>query len=617
MITILQEPLGLTPTNAEHIYTFSSTLNNDPNYPNFKFVVDVWFRPNTAPEKVARLKIYPNEYGRGIVDVGEILTSYIKGNPRSETAQGAGWNTTGSTAYTATTYNGLISNARYVSNQNAYNDITTYDPFYQIEEYRVMIGEQYTEQVGSITNEIILIPSDVSVYPSSMSVFNGTGNTISWTGAAINQIVQTGNTIEWAVYSGSPTSTSPVASGYYTGSTQTNILPTSPYGSGWTLEIIELYSNIKWYYTNGGSSWVFVEQVLPDMLFGYENSNYGGIFMPYQKQIWPGRQINTTNFNYNKINNQYWSSGNTYGTNNHLFYEAYKYQFTGYTYQGETAPALFLNNFGDALGSFGYSGDSSNRIRHRKHHYQCPIVLSFFNKKNLLYTNNSIGITSTIVENNSVVGVSSYQFDYTAPYTNFWYNPSEILQTYTNIFDNHPGKQIYLNTYDDNGERNSEWVRFDLSDTNCLSTPIHFLYLNSNGVWDTITFDRKSIKTFNITRDIYAQTSNLNKPLYNRLSTDARKVVYDIDVVEQITAQSDFADENDRILFEELFMSPEAYMIREHEQYEIPYQQKTPYLIPINILSNSVERFKSRYNKLFQYSFNFEYNPIKLYRTSF
>jgi hypothetical protein len=235
----------------------------------------------------------------------------------------------------------------------------------------------------------------------------------------------------------------------------------------------------------------------------------------------------------------------------------------------------------------------------------------------LLYTNNSIGITATIVENNAVVGFDTYQFDYTAPYTDFWYNPSEILQTYTNIFDNHPGKQIYLNTYDDNGERNSEWVRYDLSDMNCLSTPIHFLYLNSNGVWDTITFDRKSVKTFNIKRDIYAQTSNLNKPLYNRLSSDARKVVYNLDVVETITAQSDFADENDRVLFEEFYMSPEAYMIREHEQYNVPYQTKTPYLIPINILSNSVERYKSRYNKLFQYSFNFEYNPIKLYRTSF
>jgi hypothetical protein len=114
MITILQEPLGLTPTNAEHIYTFSSSLYNNPSYPNFKYVVDVWFRPNTAPERVVRLKIYPNEYGVGIVDVNEILQSYIKGNPRSETAQGAGWNSTGSTAYTASTYNGLISNARYV-----------------------------------------------------------------------------------------------------------------------------------------------------------------------------------------------------------------------------------------------------------------------------------------------------------------------------------------------------------------------------------------------------------------------------------------------------------------------------------------------------------------------
>lgn len=612
MITILQEPLGLTPTNAEHIYTFTSDKIGNPLYPNFKFVVDVWFRPNTAPERVARLKIYPNQSNVGIVDVSEVLNNYIKGNPRSETPQGAGWNTTGSTAYTASTFNGLISNARYVSNQNAYNDDDLYDPLYQIEEYRVLIGEQYT--LSGV--DTLVIPGDVSVYPSSMDVFNGTGNTISWTGAAINQIVQSGSNVNYAVYSGSTFGT-PVSFGSYTGSTQLNVLPTTPFGSGWTLIITENYSQIQWVYVNGGSSWVFVEKRERALIFPSTFIEYGGLYMPFQKQIWPGRQINTTNFNYNRVNNQYWNLSNTGGTNNHLFYEAYKYQFTGYTSQGVSAPALFLNNFGDDLSSFSYSGDSSTRIRHRKHHYQCPIVLSFFNKKNLLFTNNSIGVTTTIVENYNVLDVSSYQFDFTAPYTDFWYNPEEILQTYTNIYDNHPGKQIYLNTYDDNGERNSEWVRFDLSDMNCLSTPIHFLYLNSNGVWDTITFDRKSIKTFNISRDIYAQTSNLNKPLYNRLSTDSRKIVYNLDVVETITAQSDFADENDRVLYEELFMSPEAYMIKEHEQYNVPYQTLTPYLIPINILSNSVERFKSRYNKLYQYSFNFEYNPIKLYRTSF
>jgi hypothetical protein len=92
---------------------------------------------------------------------------------------------------------------------------------------------------------------------------------------------------------------------------------------------------------------------------------------------------------------------------------------------------------------------------------------------------------------------------------------------------------------------------------------------------------------------------------------------YNIDVTESVVAQSDFVYENDRILYEELFMSPEIYLMEDHNEDGVEYKQNAPYLIPIILTSNSVEQYKNKYNKLYQYTIEFNYTPIKLYRTSF
>lgn len=596
-ITILQQPLGLTPTNAEHIYSFSSSTASSVT--NFKFVVDVWFRVNTDPVKVARLKVYPNSYGVGMVDVSEILTNYFKANPRSETPQGAGFNITGGTSYTSSTPNGLISNARYISEANAYNEYNDYTPYYHIEEYRVLVGEQY--DVAGATQ--IIIDTDPTIAPSSFSA-SSSGSTFSWFNAAVNQPNWTGDTITYAAYTSYPFGL-PYALG---SSTSANGSATITGNTGNVLQIEEVYSGVRalfvWF-----SGWVF--------------SNYTRLLddNPTTKISWPGRQINIVNFNYNKVDNQYWSSGNTFATNNHLFYEAYKYQFTGSTYQGDTAPALFLNNFGDDYSSVITPQTSSTRVRHRNHHYQCPIVLDFFSRKNYLYTN-EVQAVQVVKTSGSTMNpaawetIENYIIDY-PPYTNNWYNPQEILTTFTNIYDQYPGYTIAAWVISTGDTRISEVVQYNLSQSSCLSDPIHFLYLNSNGVWDTITYDRKNVKKWDIKKDTYAQNVSFNKPLYNRLSSDARNVVYDLDVVESVKAQSDFVYENDRILFEELYMSPEVYLMEQHQEDDVSYQQNTPYLIPVIITSNSVEEYKNRYNKLYQYTIEFNYNPIKPYRTSF
>ena len=84
IINIDQSPLTITPSNGEHIYTLSST---GYTLQNFKFVIDVYFRPSNVdftgePQPAARLKVRPNSYGKAIVELEEIVRTFLKANPR-------------------------------------------------------------------------------------------------------------------------------------------------------------------------------------------------------------------------------------------------------------------------------------------------------------------------------------------------------------------------------------------------------------------------------------------------------------------------------------------------------------------------------------------------------
>ena len=76
--------------------------------------------------------------------------------------------------------------------------------------------------------------------------------------------------------------------------------------------------------------------------------------------------------------------------------------------------------------------------------------------------------------------------------------------------------------------------------------------------------------------------------------------------------------ENDRVIVEELFLSTQVYLIKDNYYFEdpAPAYSKQPYLIPIVITNTSLQEYKQRYNKLFQYTLNFRYNPNQLYRST-
>ena len=193
-ITILQTPLDYTPTNAQHAYTAVSTLSGATD---FRYLFDVWVNPRTGPEKIARLVVAPNTYGVGIVDVGDIVRNYIKPNPRDDEGQSTG---VGFANLAAGTKNVLLVKAsrnkvNYGSTtfieSNAFNTNTAYEELVHVGEYKVLIGEQYTNASGITIQDICETPWIVqsTMYyteTDSFAPYAGTPNTINIFDASLN-----------------------------------------------------------------------------------------------------------------------------------------------------------------------------------------------------------------------------------------------------------------------------------------------------------------------------------------------------------------------------------------------------------------------------------------------
>ena len=80
-----------------------------------------------------------------------------------------------------------------------------------------------------------------------------------------------------------------------------------------------------------------------------------------------------------------------------------------------------------------------------------------------------------------------------------------------------------------------------------------------------------------------------------------------------VQAQTTWMDENDVENYRDFFLSNYVYqIIQKIGEGDILYST----LIPVSITESTFEEYKSRYNKLYQYTMNYVYNPIKQFNTS-
>jgi len=599
VITVNQRPLTLTPSNTEHIYNVISTNIGETDY---RYVFDIWVDTNTAnPQKITRLITAPNSYGKGIINVDEIISNYVEGNARSESPQYTSQTTTGNTPYS------IITNTKGFSTSNAYNGNDDYNTQVHVRDYRVMVGEQWTSGTTTVT----FISTEVDIPGSTMTGAVVSGRP-SWYGAGANipegSALQTG--VEW----------------YYQGTSGTssnldgNILPVSPTPvAGYTVEIIEKYSGIQMDFEYTGFEWLLLGYTWP------AGTDYEAFYSPPAVTIWPGTSLKQGTYTPYLSNNDYWTA--TSPDTQHEWWEAKTYLMSGTTVN-ESQPSRFLTTAGDELFTINSAsaGINTSRVRRRRHHPSCPILISWFNgflseNANFEFNNDLqlLGYASASTQSGDYLISWEEEYPYHS-YTGITPQNERILYWNQIQPDLAGGKIAFwlansVGNYQYDGYGYSEILEYYLEQDDCLSDPVHVLFLNRQGVWDTYTLDRKALESNTITRDIYSQTSSLNNDVYSLLSTNRRKTIFYQELTQEMTVNTWYLTDNDKQIVEDLFLSPEVYIIEDHDWTGKTEKSYNPYLLPVVLKTNSIQEYKNRYNKLVQYTFTLEYTPINKYYT--
>lgn len=192
-LKIFQQPLEVSPSHADH--TWNVALNDYSGYTDIKLVADIYKNPYRNDSgstqdfgKIARLLIPPNDFGHCIFNVESIIVNILNPNPRNLGMVISGSSATTNpylvrvadsqtTSVELQTNQATITNDRTstISFSNGFNGgYEGFQNIYQINEYRILFGVQYTSGGTTTTT----VPTDFSAYTSY------TGGTILPTSAS-------------------------------------------------------------------------------------------------------------------------------------------------------------------------------------------------------------------------------------------------------------------------------------------------------------------------------------------------------------------------------------------------------------------------------------------------
>lgn len=601
IINVDQSPLTITPSNGEHIYTLSST---GYTLSNFKYIVDVYFKAQGQSEELqARLKVSPNSYGKAIMDVGEVIRTFLNSNPR----------------FSGTTYPYLnyvaeensvitLSDASRTRDYNAYNlwpggsPNANLEQLWHIAQYRCVVGCEY----ASGSTIVVDVNPSASFQPDYVTIFPGVDNSLipePYLGAAT------------------------LGSGYT--------------GSANFFQV----DNQGWYYYD---------------LFSHVYQR------PNAKECRSYRFANVSDFQTAVIQ----STNCNYGQNIYNIFPGDTFEWcalegTVLVLTGDTTyledmgrcdgynpvtdcpgPGRFLNAAGQTeCPVVQADGVSVTNVRRRMHHPDCPIIVSFLNGKNDYFTNDiySIAIrgaldhgapyTYSAESDNRIataIPVIEEQPNSTFRMLNF-YLPYNVTKNNTlNAIPTDAKKVCFYGTsYTSNANNRlniasatTEVLEFWMQPRDCINTPIHVLFMNSKGMWDTYTLGKKSTRTINLERKNYQQESSLNKQFYARGSADrGAHHIYETTADYTWDCNTWFMNDADTEIMQELFMSQDVFIITgttiQPQECQSCLQEVRLYqhLIPVVITQKDFMVYEQKYQKIYQYNLTLHWGSVKRFRT--
>ena len=144
----------------------------------------------------------------------------------------------------------------------------------------------------------------------------------------------------------------------------------------------------------------------------------------------------------------------------------------------------------------------------------------------------------------------------------------------TNTGFNFQNATYYIVTAVHAGSAVSQGYRFNIVGADCKGyETIRLAFLNSLGAWDYYNFTKKSTRITQINKSVMKQnygeipaysTTNIGDILdasyYNQGTYDGGTRVFNVNATETIEANTDFVNEEEAAILEELFLSPDVYM---------------------------------------------------------
>ena len=605
MITIQQEPYGLQPVNTEHIWTIYD--DEYTGYTNYKYVVDFYIDPyEEGWEKMGRIKLRPNSYGKASFNARDIIKNYIAPNPRKE-----------QTTFTLWEYQPIINGSGFTFT-NYLNDDDNYETLRQVANYRILIGKEYTS--GGTTT--LSIPTDYYVPNYDLDI-SKVGNTFTWSNAngwedLVSDYAKTAYTwnsgFTWTHTTGAGVFIDGQSSTLDAGSTTQ--VPGDPGDIFW------IYSNATgcgyWWRAEGiTATWTFKGSYSQSNTFdgcSEDHSDFKTIWLGTASNLWTDTDpLSPSTYSNRLVNSNY---GYLYQLNNSANAPYLVPSTPGLENQPwRISRGSFLNTYGTDFKRFEIQGatgqyETEPYLFYRQHHRDCPIILNWFSGKNGLYQN----IYDFLYEG---TGNTSNLLNFTTQHTPLsdgtgTFTPAnELIQSFVKTdIDPTADKLVFMISNAGGVDSQYVWedgrsmgLVYELYGGECIEDPVHFLFINRHGTFDTYTFGQKNIRSHSTSISTYAKNGIKDTNLQRWGSDMYRNTPYDQTTITSVETQSNFVSENDVPVIQDLFMSPYVWRIQDFGVRK--------YLVPIQITSNSVEEYKSRYNKLYQYDMTFEYNPIR------
>ena len=601
IITVEQSPLTISPSNTEHIYTLTST---GYTLSNFKYIVDIYFKPQGTSETLsARLKVGPNSYGKAIMDVGEVIRTFLNANPRfsGETYPYMNYVAEENSVIT-------LADAQITREYNGYNLWPGGSPngnleqLWHVAQYRCVVGCEYFSGSTVVTD----VNPNASFQPDYITIFPGVDNTLIP-----------------SPYLGAAT----LGSGY-TGSA--NFFQVD--NQGWLY-----YDLFRHVYQR------------PDAKECHTYNYFNSSLVAEADIIW--------------TDCEYQTNAGTVGPDSIAIFCALEGSVIvdvgdpdGLTDEGlceGSSPVTNCPGPKEFLNAAGYTdcpvtqadGVSVTNVRRRKHHIDCPMIVSFLNGKNDYFTNDvySIAIRAahdwgdpytysaeSINRATTSLPVIEEPANSTFKMLNFYVPYNVTAGNVLNAIPTDSRKVCFYGTsYNSNQDdrlniasATTEVLEYWIQPKDCVNNPIHVLFMNGRGMWDTYTFGKKNSKTIELERKNYQQESSLDKQYYARGSSQrGAHHVYETTADYSWDCNTWFMDEADVTIMQELFMSQDVYIITgttiqaQDCQSCLNEVRLYQYLIPVIVKQKDFQVYQKQYKKIYQYNLTLHYGSVKRYRT--